>query len=62
MESFGTDNPADIRDILSGYLDIYKIEIDGVSSTFDYCWSDDDYKQMQIDMMKPGYDYSSRRR
>jgi len=47
--------------MLSNHLDIYKIEVDGVTNTFDYCWSDYNYKQMQIDIMKPGYDYSSRR-
>jgi hypothetical protein len=59
--SFGTNDVFKIWDIMSQHLDIFKIEIDGVTGTFDYCWSDDDYKQMQIDMMKPGYDYSSRR-
>jgi hypothetical protein len=60
--SFGTTNSETIWDILSAHLDIYKIEVDGVSNTFDYSWADPDYKQMQINMMKPGYDYSSRRR
>jgi hypothetical protein len=46
---------------LGRYLDIYRIEVDGVSNTFDYCWTDNDYKQTQIDRMKPGYDFSSRR-
>lgn len=59
--SFGTDNMSEIWDKLSTHLDIYSIEIDGVVGTFDYCWSDSNYKQQQIDMMKPGYDYSSRR-
>jgi hypothetical protein len=60
-KSFGTTDYQQIWDILSDYLDIYKIEVDGVSNTFEYCWTDSNYKQMQIDMMKPGYDYSSRR-
>jgi hypothetical protein len=59
--SFGTTDGETIWDILSNYLDIYKIEVDGVCNTFNYSWADADYKQMQIDMMKPGYDYSSRR-
>lgn len=59
-ESFGTDYYQDIWDILSNHLDIYKIEVDGIDRTYEYCWSDSNYKQMQIDMMKPGYDYSSR--
>jgi len=59
--SFGTTDMFTIWDMLSTHLDIYKIAIDGIERTFDYCWSDSDYKQMQIDMMRPGYDYSSRR-
>lgn len=60
-QSFGTTKPEKIWDILGNHLDIYSIEIDGVSNIFDYCWSDDNYKQLQIDRLKPGYDYSSRR-
>ena len=59
--SFNTIDMVAIRDMLSRYLDIFSIEIDGVKNTFEYVWSDGDYKQMQIDMMRPGYDYSSRR-
>ena len=58
--SFGTTDYKQIWDVLGSHLDIHSIEIDGVSRTYDYCWTDPDYKQMQIDMMKPGYDYSSR--
>jgi hypothetical protein len=60
QSSFGTTHYQDIWDTLSNHLDIYKIEVDGISNIFDYCWSDSDYKQMQIDLMKPGYDHSSR--
>lgn len=59
--SFGTTDEMMVRDMLSKYLDIYKIEVDGISNTFDYCWTDYNYKQMQINIMKPGYDFSSRR-
>ena len=58
--SFGTQHPETIWQTLSNHLDIYKIEVGGVSQTYDFCWTDLDYKQMQINMMKPGYDYSSR--
>jgi hypothetical protein len=58
---FGTLHEATVQQILSNHLDIYKIEVNGISNTYDYCWSDYNYKQMQIDMMKPGYDYSSSR-
>ena len=61
VKDFGTDDPIKIRDILGDYLDIYTIEIDGVTGTFDYCWNDSDYALQQINKMKLGYDYSSRR-
>ena len=56
---FGND-PIEIRSKLSRYLDIYSIEIEDVIGTFPYCWTDNDYKQIQINRMKPGYDFSSR--
>jgi hypothetical protein len=58
-KNFGTDNHFEIWDILSSHLDIYSVEVDGIKQVYDYCWSDRNYKQIQIDMMKPGYDYSS---
>ena len=61
QQTFGTTNEIQIRSILSKYLDIYKIEVDDVYNIYDYCWTDFNYKQMQIDMMRPGYDYNSRR-
>jgi hypothetical protein len=57
--SFGTSNFREIWQILSNYLDIYKIEAGEVSSTYNYAWTDPDYYQQQINRLKPGYDYSS---
>jgi len=57
--SFGTTNFREVWPILSKYLDIYKIEAGDVSATYEYTWSDPDYYQQQISMMKPGYDHSS---
>jgi len=57
--SFGTTNFKEVWPILNKYLDIYKITAGDISATYDYTWSDPDYYQQQIDMMKPGYDYSS---
>ena len=61
LTTFGTDDPIKIREILGRYLDIYRIQISEVLNTFEYCWTDADYKQQQINKMIPGYDYSSRR-
>ena len=60
-ESFGTTDKFKIWEILSRHLDIYSIQIDDIVQTYDYCWTDNDYKQTQINMMRPGYDFSSRR-
>ena len=60
QDDFGTTDPKEIWKILSNYLDIYSISVGGSTKVYDYCWTDSDYKQMQIDMMKPGYDYSSK--
>jgi len=60
LKSFGTNDPIKIRETMGKYLDIYRIEVDGITGQFDYCWSDDDYQQQQIDSMKAGYDFSSK--
>jgi hypothetical protein len=60
IRSFGTINPIEIRKILGKYLDIYRIEVGETCGQFNYCWSDDDYQQQQIDSMKAGYDFSSK--
>ena len=59
-QSFGTENGEDIWKILGNYLDIYCVEVDGISQTFDYCWSDSDYKEQQINQLRPGYDFQLR--
>ena len=61
QKSFGTTDYRMIWETLGNHLDIYKVIVDDVEQTFDYCWTDATYNQMQINMMKPGYDYSSRR-
>jgi hypothetical protein len=61
QESFGTDNPEQVWEILSKHLDIYKIVTDEVECVYDYTWTDENYYNQQIEKLKPGYDYSSRR-
>jgi len=58
--SFGTTDSQAIWNILGTHLDIYKIEVGSSSNIFDYCWSDNNYKQVQIKSMKLGYDNNSR--
>jgi len=57
-KSFGTEDFRVILKKLSAHLDIYQIHADGVTGTFNYVWSDDNYTQMQIDFLRPGYDWS----
>lgn len=59
IENLGV--PEEVWATLSTHLDIYKIEAGDVSATYDYSWADADYYQQQIERLKPGYDYSSRR-
>lgn len=66
QESFGTTNYSDVWPILSKYLDIQGITTDDghgnvLRAVYPYTWTDPDYYQQQIDRLKPGYDYSSRR-
>ena len=58
MKSFGTMNFFEIIKKLSSYLDIYQIKTESFTGTYDYVWSDANYKQMQIDFLRPGYDWS----
>jgi hypothetical protein len=57
IRSFGTTDYESIWRQLETHLDIYKITVDDVEATYDYCWGDLDHTQQQIDMMQPGYDY-----
>jgi hypothetical protein len=60
QESFGTTDKFEIWQLLEQHLDIYKIEVDGITQIYDYCWTDLDYQEQQINMLKPGYDYQLR--
>ena len=57
-KSFGNKDFFDIIKNMSKYLDIYQIKTNDAIGTYDYVWSDDNYKQMQIDFLRPGYDWS----
>ena len=46
--SFGTTNYKQIWQILSGHLDVYKIQTSVAEATYEYAWSDSDYMQKQI--------------
>ena len=50
--SFGTNNPNEIWKILGDHLDIYRIEVNGVSAVYDYNWSDADYHTKQMNLLR----------
>ena len=62
--SFGTDNFLKIYDILSNNLNITKIEIIETKTTdceYSYSLESSDWKQIQINAMKAGYESYSMR-
>ena len=46
--SFGTEDMYSIWKIMGDHLDIFKIEINGKTATYDYCWSDSDFQAQQM--------------
>ena len=61
LASFGTDVPEEVWEILGNHLNIVRIETNQASCDYPYSWADADYYEQQIELLKPGYDYSSRR-
>ena len=50
--SFGATDYQTIWAILSSHLDVYKIQTSAASATYEYNWSDPDYMQQQIEVLK----------
>jgi hypothetical protein len=53
--SFGTTVPEQIWSVLSGHLDIWRIEMPGASAQYDHVWSQADHEQHQIEKLQAGY-------
>lgn len=51
-ESFGTEDLQSIWKTMGEHLDIYQIEVNGKTATYDYCWTDSDYHEKQIQALK----------
>lgn len=49
--SFGTHDHQLIWRCLSTHLDVYHVSTSDARATYDYCWSDGDYAQRQIDII-----------
>lgn len=52
QSSFGTTNEQEIWKTLGNYLDIFQIEVNGTVATYDYSWSDADYQERQISLLR----------
>ena len=50
--SFGTSDYIEIWNQLSTKLDVYKIRTSTAEATYEYCWSDPDYMEQQIKVLK----------
>lgn len=59
-QSFASSDIFNVWNQIYSHMDVYKISTADASAEFDYHWSDSDYPQQQIKILKPGYDYSSR--
>ena len=49
--TFGSDNFQHIWNCLNNCLDVYRVRTSDSSAEYDYCWSDTDYMQRQIDII-----------
>lgn len=54
VRSFGTTDYQQIWQQLGKHLDVYKIRVHGYEATYNYNWSDPDYMQQQIAVIKQG--------
>ena len=52
QSSFGTTVEREIWEMLGNHLDIYQIEVDGAVATYDYSWSDADYHERQMNLLR----------
>jgi len=52
QSSFGSTDEKHVWKTLGEFLDIYKIEVDGISATYDYSWNDSNYHTRQMNLLK----------
>ena len=51
LKSFGTEDTGTIWTILQNYLDVFSVSTSSQTAEYDYHWSDNDFKQRQIDII-----------
>jgi hypothetical protein len=49
--TFGTNSYQEIWNCLNTHLDVYSVKTSDARAVYDYCWSDPDYAQQQIDII-----------
>jgi hypothetical protein len=52
LASFGTSNYLEIWPQLNNYMDVYKISTREAVATYDYHWSNPDYREQQTRILK----------
>jgi hypothetical protein len=52
LKSFGTEDYVQIWAQLAEHMDVYKITTSACEATYNYCWSDPDYAEQQIEALK----------
>lgn len=52
LRSFGTSDYVQIWNIIGQHLDVYKIQTSKAQATYSYRWSDPDYQQRQMEILK----------
>jgi hypothetical protein len=52
MRSFGTENYQEIWRQLNTHLNVLSVTTSSASATYDYCWSDPDYMQQQLKVLR----------
>ena len=55
IRSFGTSDYQQIWGQLNNYQDVYKISVGNTTAYYEYKWSDADFQQRQIDIIRKGY-------
>lgn len=54
VASFGSDHFQHVWNQLNNYLDVYSIRTSTGSAVYDYCWSDPDFMQRQVNIITGG--------
>ena len=51
LKSFNTEDSKTIQNIINQHLDVHQIKTSDANLTLDYRWSDDNYKDIQVNLL-----------